>query len=89
MYYLMLLNNNLMFHFNVYLLFIINLMVLEFNLDAKIKGDIVKIMNEFKSKYESLDVNHFEFFDVGRKTCKQFGISADSLMQLCFQVHIV
>lgn len=68
---------------------LINLMFLEFNLNDKIKEDTVKIMNEFKSKYESLDVNHFESFDVGRKACKKFGISADSLMQLCFQVYIV
>jgi len=46
----------------------------------------MKVKNEFKSKYESLDINYFEFFDVGRKMCKKFGISADSLMQLCFQV---
>ncbi|XP_060847233.1 carnitine O-palmitoyltransferase 2, mitochondrial [Rhopalosiphum padi] len=59
---------------------------LEFNLDEKIKCDIMKVKNEFKSKYESLDINYFEFFDVGRKMCKKFGISADSLMQLCFQL---
>lgn len=60
--------------------------VLEFNLDDKMKTDIMKTMNDYKCKYESLGVNYFEFFGVGRKTCKKFGISADSLMQLCFQV---
>lgn len=47
----------------------------------------METMNEYKSKYESLDINYFEFFNVGRKTCKNYGISADSLMQLCFQVN--
>jgi len=61
--------------------------VLEFNLDDKIKSDIVKTLNEYKRKYESLDTNYFEFFNVGRKSCKKYGISADSLMQLCFQVN--
>jgi len=60
--------------------------VLEFNLDDKMKSDILKIMNEYKCKHESLDINYFEFFNVGRKTCKKYGISADALMQLCFQV---
>lgn len=55
-------------------------------MDEKIKCDIIKVKNEFKCKYDSLGINYFEFFDVGRKTCKKFGISADSLMQLCFQV---
>lgn len=78
-------------HFIFYRLFIMYKLfdqyyVVEFNLDDKIKSDIVKTMNEYKCKYESLGVNYFEFFDVGRKMCKQFGISADSLMQLCFQV---
>ncbi|XP_050529275.1 carnitine O-palmitoyltransferase 2, mitochondrial isoform X2 [Daktulosphaira vitifoliae] len=59
---------------------------LEFTLDDKIKRNIEKTMNEFKNMYESLDTNYFEFFDVGRNTCKKFGISADSLMQLCFQL---
>lgn len=62
--------------------------VKEFNLDNKIKGDIVKILNEFKCKTESLGINYFEFYNVGRKMCKKYGISADSLMQLCFQVKI-
>lgn len=61
--------------------------ILEFNLDEKLKGEIVKTLNEYKRKYESLDINYFEFFNVGRKTCKKYGISADSLMQLCFQVN--
>lgn len=52
------------------------------------KGDIVKTINEFKCKTESLGINYFEFFNVGRKMCKKYGISADSLMQLCFQVKI-
>lgn len=45
-------------------------------------------MNEYKCKYESLDVNYFELFNVGRETCKKYGISADSMMQLCFQVNL-
>lgn len=64
------------------------IIVLEFYLDNKIKSDIIKTMNEYKSKYESLDTNYFEFFNVGRKSCKKYGISADSLMQLCFQVNV-
>lgn len=44
-------------------------------------------MNEYKYKYESLGINYFEFFNIGRNTCKKYGISADSLMQLCFQVN--
>lgn len=63
--------------------------VLEFKLDDKMKGDILKTLSEHKSKYESLDINYFEFFDVGRKTCKNYKISADSLMQLCFQVKVL
>jgi len=62
--------------------------VLEFNLDDKIKSDIVKTMNEYKCKYESLDTNYFEYFDFGRNACKKYGISADSLMQFGFQVNI-
>lgn len=62
--------------------------VLEFKLDDKMKDDILKTLSEYKSKYESLDINYFEFFNVGRKTCKKYKISADSLMQLCFQVKI-
>lgn len=65
-----------------------DLNILEFKLDNKIKSDIVKTMNEYKYKCESLDVNYFEFFNVGRKMCKKYGISADSLMQLCFQVYV-
>lgn len=52
------------------------------------KRDIKKIMKEYKHTYESLDINYFELFDVGRKICKTYGISADSLMQLCFQVTL-
>jgi len=58
-------------------------------LDDKIKCDIVKTLDGYKCKYESLDINYFEFFNVGRKTCKKYGISADSLMQLCFQVNVM
>lgn len=57
-------------------------------MDDKIKGDIVKALNEFKCKTQSLGINYFEFYNVGRKMCKKYGISADSLMQLCFQVKM-
>lgn len=67
------------------IIYVIN--ILEFKLDDKIKDNIVKTINEYKCKYDSLGINYFEFFDIGRNTCKKFEISADSLMQLCFQVN--
>ncbi|XP_050425951.1 carnitine O-palmitoyltransferase 2, mitochondrial isoform X2 [Adelges cooleyi] len=64
----------------------LNVQKLEFVLDDQLKSEIAKTKDQFKCTYESMDTNYFEFFDVGRETCKKFGISADSLMQLCFQL---
>lgn len=59
----------------------------EFKLDDKAKAYISQGKKNFEAFCNSLDINYIEVPEYGRKDCRKFGVSPDSVMQLTFQVR--
>ncbi|PSN55812.1 hypothetical protein C0J52_02486 [Blattella germanica] len=58
---------------------------LDFNIDEKAKDFIEQATKKFDSLCKSLDIDYVEYMEHGRKTCKKYKVSPDSVMQLSFQ----
>lgn len=65
----------------------ISVLLPEFKLDDKAKAYISQGKKNFEAFCSSLDINYIEVLEYGRKDCRKFGVSPDSLMQLTFQVR--
>ena len=59
-------------------------LLLEFKLDDTAKAYISQGKKNFEAFCSSLDINYIEVREYGRKDCKKFGVSPDSVMQLIF-----
>lgn len=59
---------------------------LEFKLDDKAKAYVSQGKKNFEAFCNSLDINYIEVPEYGRKDCRKFGVSPDSVMQLTFQM---
>ena len=59
----------------------------EFKLDDKAKAYISQGKKNFDAFCSSLDLSYIEVMEYGRKDCRKFAVSPDSLMQLTFQVR--
>jgi hypothetical protein len=76
--------------FSVYLFqLLISVLLSEFKLDDKAKAYIAQGKKNYETFCNSLDINYIEVLEYGRKDCRQFAVSPDSLMQLTFQVREV
>lgn len=65
----------------------ISVLLPEFKLDDKAKDYISQGKKNFEAFCNSLAVNYIEVLEYGRKDCRKFEVSPDSLMQLTFQVR--
>jgi len=65
----------------------ISVLLPEFILDDKAKAYISQGKKNFEALCSSLDINYIEVLEYGRKDCRKFAVSPDSLMQLTFQVR--
>jgi hypothetical protein len=65
----------------------ISVLLPEFKLDDKAKTYISQGKKNYDAFCSSLDINYIEVLEYGRKDCRKFGVSPDSLMQLTFQVR--
>lgn len=59
---------------------------LEFKLDDKAKDYISQSKKNYEAFCNSLNITYIEILNHGRRDCKKFKVSPDSLMQLAFQV---
>lgn len=59
---------------------------LPFEIDEKTKKGILDASARYTAQINQLDINPFLLERFGKKACKKWGISPDSLMQLGFQV---
>lgn len=64
------------------------MIIIDFNLDNKLKENIEKAVNSYKEWYSSLAVDYLIFEGLGKTKCKTFKVSPDAVMQLGFQVCI-
>lgn len=59
---------------------------IDFEIDEKTKQGIADATARYRAHINELDINPFLLERFGKKACKKWGISPDSLMQLGFQV---
>jgi hypothetical protein len=72
----------------VYLIpFFISVLLPEFKLDDKAKAYVSQGKRNYEAFCNSLDISYIEVLEYGRKDCRKFAVSPDSLMQLTFQVR--
>lgn len=71
------------------ILFFVSVLLPEFKLDDKAKAYISQGKKNFEAFCSSLDVSYIEVLEYGRKDCRKFAVSPDSVMQLAFQVREV
>lgn len=69
--------------------FFVSVLLPEFKLDDKAKAYISQGKKNFEAFCNSLDINYIEVLEYGRKDCRKFAVSPDSLMQLTFQVRVI
>jgi carnitine O-palmitoyltransferase 2 len=58
----------------------------EFVLDDKAKAYVSQGKKNYEAFCSSLNISYIEVLNHGRKDCKKFKVSPDSVMQLAFQV---
>lgn len=63
------------------------ILLTEFKLDDKAKDYISQGKRNYEAFCNSLNITYIEILNHGRKDCKKFKVSPDSLMQLAFQVR--
>ena len=69
------------------ILLFISVLLPEFKLDDKAKAYISQGKKNYEAFCKSLDISYIEVLEYGRKDCRKFSVSPDSLMQLTFQVR--
>jgi carnitine O-palmitoyltransferase 2 len=65
----------------------ISVLLTEFKVDDKAKVYISQGKKNYETFCKSLNISYIEVLNYGRKDCKKFKVSPDSIMQLAFQVR--
>jgi hypothetical protein len=74
--------------FSIYLIArFTSILLTEFKLDDKAKDYVSQGKKNYKAFCNSLNISYIEVPNHGRKDCKKFKVSPDSVMQLAFQVR--
>jgi carnitine O-palmitoyltransferase 2 len=72
----------------IYLIALFTVILLtEFKLDDKAKDYVSQGKKNYEAFCNSLNISYIEILNHGRKDCRNFKVSPDSLMQLAFQVR--